>query len=67
MGRRCMPADFEGMDERTLLAEVERRVRQCHAELRRHATFRQRRTCVSGRGMGRDVPLSGRVREPSKL
>jgi 1-acyl-sn-glycerol-3-phosphate acyltransferase len=40
-GVPMLPAEFVGMDERTLLAEVERRVRACHAELRRHAAFRQ--------------------------
>ena len=42
-GVPLLPADVAGMDERALLAEVERRVRQCHAELRRHPTFRQGR------------------------
>ena len=30
------PAEIAGRDERELLAEVERRVRECHAEIRRH-------------------------------
>jgi len=38
-GEPLMPADYDGMDERDLLAEVERRVRQCHAELLRHRPF----------------------------
>lgn len=38
-GRPIMPAEFDGMDERALLAEVERRVRQCHAELRCRGVF----------------------------
>jgi hypothetical protein len=41
-GAPLLPADVAGMDERALLAEVERRVRQCHAELRRHPEFRRR-------------------------
>jgi 1-acyl-sn-glycerol-3-phosphate acyltransferase len=41
-GVPLMPADFAGMDERDLLVEVERRVRECHAELRRHPAFQKR-------------------------
>jgi 1-acyl-sn-glycerol-3-phosphate acyltransferase len=41
-GEPLLPADIAGMDERTLLAEVERRVRACHAQLRRHPVFRRR-------------------------
>jgi 1-acyl-sn-glycerol-3-phosphate acyltransferase len=33
-GKPLSPADFEGMDDRDLVAEVERRVRQCQAEIR---------------------------------
>ena len=36
-GEPMMPCEFAGRDERELLAEVERRVRECHAELRRQA------------------------------
>jgi 1-acyl-sn-glycerol-3-phosphate acyltransferase len=35
-GSPIMPAEFADRDERELLAEVERRVRECQAELRRH-------------------------------
>jgi 1-acyl-sn-glycerol-3-phosphate acyltransferase len=41
-GEPLLPAEVAAMDERALLAEVERRVRQCHAELRRHPAFRGR-------------------------
>jgi 1-acyl-sn-glycerol-3-phosphate acyltransferase len=41
-GEPLMPADFSGMDDRDLLVEVERRVRECHAELRRHPAFQKR-------------------------
>ena len=35
-GQPILPAEFADRDERELLAEVERRVRQCHAEIRRY-------------------------------
>ena len=38
-GRPILPEQIEGRDQRELLAEVERRVRRCHAQLRRHAVF----------------------------
>jgi 1-acyl-sn-glycerol-3-phosphate acyltransferase len=38
-GKPLMPADFADMDEQTLVAEVERRVHECFAELRSHAPF----------------------------
>ena len=33
-GKPILPAEFAGRDERELLADVERRVRQCHARLK---------------------------------
>jgi 1-acyl-sn-glycerol-3-phosphate acyltransferase len=33
-GKPILPAEFAGRDERELLAEVERRVHQCHVEIR---------------------------------
>ena len=36
------PEQIADYDERELIAEVERRVRQCHAEIRRHPAFKQR-------------------------
>jgi 1-acyl-sn-glycerol-3-phosphate acyltransferase len=38
-GRPIPPQEVEGCDERQLVAEVERRVRQCHADLRKHRAF----------------------------
>jgi 1-acyl-sn-glycerol-3-phosphate acyltransferase len=38
-GEPILPQEFDGWDERELLAEVERRVRECHARLRRHPLF----------------------------
>jgi len=49
-GQPIRPEDVRGRDERELLAEVERRVRQCHAMLRQHADFQQApRRCTSHR------------------
>lgn len=42
-GPPILPEEIQGRDERELLAEVERRVRQCHARLRRHPVFARRR------------------------
>ncbi len=47
-GPPLMPAEIAGMDERALLAEVERRVRQCQAELRRHPRFRAKHLFARG-------------------
>jgi 1-acyl-sn-glycerol-3-phosphate acyltransferase len=41
-GTPLLPAEIEGMEERALLAEVERRVRQCHQQLLQHPEFRRR-------------------------
>lgn len=38
-GRPIFPEQAEGLNQRELLAEVERRVRQCHAQLRQHPVF----------------------------
>jgi 1-acyl-sn-glycerol-3-phosphate acyltransferase len=38
-GRPIPPEEVVGCDERELLAVVERRVRQCHASLRKHPAF----------------------------
>lgn len=38
-GKPISPQEIAGRDERELLAEVERRVRQCHAILRKHPAF----------------------------
>jgi 1-acyl-sn-glycerol-3-phosphate acyltransferase len=38
-GRPIPPEEIKGRDERELVAEVERRVRQCHALLRQHPDF----------------------------
>ena len=38
-GRPISPEEVQGHDERELLCEVERRVRQCHADLREHPAF----------------------------
>ncbi len=42
-GCPILPEEIKGRDERELLAEVQRRVRRCHAELRRHPVFASRR------------------------
>jgi 1-acyl-sn-glycerol-3-phosphate acyltransferase len=42
-GPPILPGEAEGRDERELLAEVERRVRQCHARLRQHPVFARSR------------------------
>jgi 1-acyl-sn-glycerol-3-phosphate acyltransferase len=42
-GAPITPEEIEGRDERELLAEVEDRVRQCHARLRQHRVFAKRR------------------------
>lgn len=41
-GPPLTPAEIAGREERELLAEVEARVRQCHAVLCRHPDFRRR-------------------------
>lgn len=46
-GPPILPEAIEGRDERELLAEVQRRVRQCHEQLRRHPVFGRRRTARS--------------------
>jgi 1-acyl-sn-glycerol-3-phosphate acyltransferase len=52
-GRPILSGQIEGRSQRELLAEVERRVRQCHAQLRQHPVFTQaRRPC-------RSLPLPG--------
>jgi 1-acyl-sn-glycerol-3-phosphate acyltransferase len=38
-GQPLAPTEIQGRDERELLEEVERRVRECHAILRRHPNF----------------------------
>ena len=38
-GQPIPPEEVAGCDERDLVAEVERRVRRCHAMLRKHAAF----------------------------
>jgi len=40
-GRPILSGQIEGYSQRELLAEVERRVRQCHAQLRQHPAFAQ--------------------------
>jgi 1-acyl-sn-glycerol-3-phosphate acyltransferase len=41
-GQPILPADYKGMDEHDLVALVERRVRQCHAELVGDTSLRER-------------------------
>ena len=41
-GKPIPPEEVAGRDERELLAEVERRVRACHAMLRKHPLFAQK-------------------------
>jgi 1-acyl-sn-glycerol-3-phosphate acyltransferase len=41
-GRPILPEEIQGRDERELRAEVERRVRECHAELRKRPAFAAR-------------------------
>jgi 1-acyl-sn-glycerol-3-phosphate acyltransferase len=43
-GVPILPDELEGRDEQQLLAEVEHRVRQCHARLRQHRAFQRRKT-----------------------
>ena len=43
-GRPILPAEIQDLEERELLAEVERRVRQCHEQLRQHPVFAGRRS-----------------------
>jgi 1-acyl-sn-glycerol-3-phosphate acyltransferase len=38
-GKPLMPEDYAGMDEPTLMAEIERRVRECRDILRQHPDF----------------------------
>lgn len=38
-GLPILPSEIKQLDEQELVAEIERRVRQCHAELRRHPVF----------------------------
>ena len=42
-GPPILPEEIASLDERELLAEVQRRVRQCHAEIMRHPLFSQAR------------------------
>ncbi len=41
-GPSILPAEIAGYDERELIAEVERRVRECQAEISRHPAFGRR-------------------------
>ena len=51
-GRPILPEEIKGRDERELLAEVQRRVRQCRAEIRRHPVFNRRPADRSARRSG---------------
>jgi 1-acyl-sn-glycerol-3-phosphate acyltransferase len=42
-GQAIPPEEVANCDERELMAEVERRVRQCHAMLRKHPSFTRKR------------------------
>ena len=44
-GRPILPEEARQLDDEELLAEVERRVRQCREQLRQHSAFAGRRRC----------------------
>jgi len=41
-GAPLLPNEIASLDEQELMAEVERRVRECHARLRQHPIFVRR-------------------------
>jgi 1-acyl-sn-glycerol-3-phosphate acyltransferase len=41
-GEPISPEEVAGCDERELVAEVERRVRRCHAMIRKHPAFAEK-------------------------
>ena len=52
-GHPILPSQFHGLEESELLAEVERRVRECQFLLRQHPTLAsRRRRCNCGHGGG---------------
>ena len=60
-GFRSCPAEIAGRDERELLAEVERRVRECHAEVRQTQTVEQRLRIAGEERIGHGACLSSRA------